>query len=1032
MLLSEECWLSTFEAFVDRYDQCKPKAIRQTLNTLTRVIEQHPDQETGQAIISSVTPLLVRILMFGDSPSHVRASLVCLEFFFRKNLISISRLALSTHERLNRPDQASELVRARCEEIGVASTEDYHEKYALQAFITAAILGAIGQPYLSSVGYLCSQLIQKLKRESQGASSHDGVPFWVQPLRNIALANLDFLNSLCLYVFRPLFSADPSALHVFIQILPLRVLMLPGESVPEDQLRLLLAILVIAKDFGAIEEETDIDAQPAVSTSENNNNLTIPSARIGDFITHLQPEIRLLALSLLIKAPATSKPLSANALVTLREKLPYVQADPDPHYRGEVISLIRALFVRLRGGMIKLHRESQLDTKDSATSMSVDTHVHFLEWYISSLQGELHPAASYQRHITALHLLLVLAQTGLDSRIEPTNLGKIGLAQTPWPRSVTIFSNKMLRLLGDLTTDAFDDVRGYSSVFLGLFPREMIGDSSPSDSGKNSLLSQLQTGITRAEQLASSTSRADHTDTVGRLYQIVFNITSNSSTASPVSESYLTPTLIVDKLLIELKDILNSTDENLRKAMIERPFHGYISSMRFIICSAEFYTVLRSPSGDAYDYPQFHKTIMSLCTQTWLGVRDILCVDSPEGQQHEEPVEDLGPKDLLSCSWRALRESSLLLHAILTKAPKSALGCLSYDDLSAIGSLSFTQLAELRHRGAFSTVAQTFAATCERAGRASDSKSRELPSLWYDQFQETLHTQSSKLTRRSAGLPAVITGIALAEPDTSFRTIVHDLQLLVNTPLDDATDGNARRKLPQVHALNCLKDIFVNTRLAPWTEKHTMPTLKIAADCLGSEIWAIRNCGLMLFHSLMKRMCHIGHRNGGFGGVSGAEPGCRIAFGKKPELVPLLSSLLDPSVSGESDNKDEESVKSWELSSSTERVFPALELIGEKVPAANPDHDSVFRDLASRQFRSPVWAIRDHAARICAALTDPASTVSHINNYIESLSLQTLSQNEIHGHALCIRFSLARVWASDPPMWTGAYLLHSLFSFLMY
>lgn len=1002
--------------------------MRQTLATLIKVLEKHPDQGTAQAIISSVIPLLLRILVFGEPRSRVKASLMSVEHFLRKDLLSISQLSLFTYEHLNRSDQSCRLLRVRCEESGVATTTDYHEYIGLQAFITAIILGALEQSYLPSVGSLCGLLVQKVKRESQGLHpryTHDEIPFWARSLRSIALANLDSLDLLNEYVFRPLFNADPSALQVFLHTLPLRVIMSPGESAPVDQLMLLLAMLVIAKELNVVQEETDSDVRSAVCTPEN--AFIIPSSRIGDFITHSQPQIRLSALSFLIKGPSTSKPLSKDALATLRDKLPYVQSDPDPYYRGVAFSLIRHLFVRLRGGMITLHRgNSKLDTKDSDTLMSSgpNTHVHFLEWYISFLQGELHPAASYQRHISALNLLLLLVQSGLDFRIDPSNLAKIGLVQVPWPQSVTIFSSRMLRLLGDLIADAFEDVRASSSLFLGLFPRQIISDESLSASGKTSLLSQLQTGITRAEHLASSTSRADHTDTVGRLYQIIFNISSKESSLVTRSTParYITPAMIVDNLSTQLSDILKPTDEKLQRAMSEKPFHGYISAMRFIICSADFYTVLRSPSGDAYDYPQFHKTIVSLCTRIWLGVRDILCIDSPEGQQQEETVEDLGPKDLLSCSWRALRESSLLLHAVLTNAPKNTLGCLTHDDLSAIGSLSFTQLAELRHRGAFSTVAQTFAVSCERSGKASDPKSRQLPSLWYNQFKEILDAQSSQLTRRSAGLPALITGIALADPETSFHIIVHDLQLLVKTPLNNATDGHARRKLPQVHALNCLKDIFTNTKLAPWTERHIMPTLEISAHCLGSQTWAIRNCGLMLFHALMKRMCRAGSRTGGFGGVSGAEPGCRIVFEQKPELIPLLSNLLDTSVPGSANSNKEGSTKSWELSISTERVFPALELIGEKIPAANPDHDIVFRTLASRQFGSPVWAIRDHAARIYAALVDPSSTVRHNNKYLEDLSLHEMSQNEIHGHALCLRYCLARVWASNPPVWKGAFM----------
>lgn len=43
-------------------------------------------------------------------------------------------------------------------------------------------------------------------------------------------------------------------------------------------------------------------------------------------------------------------------------------------------------------------------------------------------------------------------------------------------------------------------------------------------------------------------------------------------------------------------------------------------------------------------------------------------------------------------------------------------------------------------------------------------------------------------------------------------------------------------KLPQVHAMNCLKDIFTDTRLGPHTEPFIMPALRISAECISSQM----------------------------------------------------------------------------------------------------------------------------------------------------------------------------------------------------
>jgi hypothetical protein len=50
---------------------------------------------------------------------------------------------------------------------------------------------------------------------------------------------------------------------------------------------------------------------------------------------------------------------------------------------------------------------------------------------------------------------------------------------------------------------------------------------------------------------------------------------------------------------------------------------------------------------------------MKICSNVWNDVREVLCIDFPEGQADEEVDYDMGvgPKDRLSASWRALREA---------------------------------------------------------------------------------------------------------------------------------------------------------------------------------------------------------------------------------------------------------------------------------------------------------------------------------------------------------------------------------------
>lgn len=162
-------------------------------------------------------------------------------------------------------------------------------------------------------------------------------------------------------------------------------------------------------------------------------------------------------------------------------------------------------------------------------------------------------------------------------------------------------------------------------------------------------------------------------------------------------------------------------------------------------------------------------------------------------------------------------------------------------------------------------------------------------------------------------------------------------------------------------------------------------------------------------------MCRlITGSNLGFGGASGSEPGARISFQKYPGLTQLLSSLL--ASSGANQDGDEDAVV-------TERVFPALELIGEKVPTyAGPD-EMMLRQLVREQLKSPVWGIREHAARVYASLLDRSDILGEIRALL-CIDQDVKTQNFVHGKVLCVRFSLRRLTSSSHLDWNS--MLHSL------
>ncbi len=84
----------------------------------------------------------------------------------------------------------------------------------------------------------------------------------------------------------------------------------------------------------------------------------------------------------------------------------------------------------------------------------------------------------------------------------------------------------------------------------------------------------------------------------------------------------------------------------------------------------------------------------------------------------------------------------------------------------------------------------------------------------------------------------MITGILAAHPsEASFSDVVHDLQAIADDPIYDPKFEGA--PLPQVHALNCLKDVFTDAQFGSGTEVHMADTIEIACSCLESHVYDI-------------------------------------------------------------------------------------------------------------------------------------------------------------------------------------------------
>ena len=206
-----------------------------------------------------------------------------------------------------------------------------------------------------------------------------------------------------------------------------------------------------------------------------------------------------------------------------------------------------------------------------------------------------------------------------------------------------------------------------------------------------------------------------------------------------------------------------------------------------------------------------------------------------------------------------------------------------------------------------------------------------------------------------------------------------------------ATAVGARHgdSLPQVHALNCLRAVFINTTLGQHTEPYIATCLTLAGKCLTNEIWAIRNCGLMLFRALIDRLLGSADSQNWTEDLDSAA-NARISYDDFPDLFDIVLRLL---------TTDTAQLNSAQ--SALESVFPALKLV-QRIPPPSARRSEV-KNLVLRLCGSPHWHVRDMAARTYALLTPNSDRVEDASMSVPNLST---GQNMLHGHLLCISWLL--------------------------
>ncbi|KAI0201484.1 putative death-receptor fusion protein-domain-containing protein [Astrocystis sublimbata] len=978
--------IQLFNYFIEWNEQDAHRSMRLALDYIVSSIRFNPDVETSKTIKHSMIFNTVSVMTLEASKPSTKSSMIALDHFLQKKVIYMSEV-LEIYNLLHDSFESEQ-----------------------DSFVSRIFAWMENQTLWTVAGKLIvTMFTQPCFRDDKLSKPHPNT--WHKPILAGLSANPELLEAIKVYIFIPLFRTDPTSTLTYLDELTSLQRLTTNDSESWDLNAMLwVALLEAGKKTGVV-------AEPDYDGSKKNMDLTkqLPSHVMDTLLCHKSHEARASGMSILIASPSTTKPYAPETLDLLQKYLPSFHEDVDPKIRYDVLGHTRNMIRRLHNAIGILRREplhksktsdekerghgyeepeKTLKTEHTSQTQQVPTqsdvgikastdilceHEKFVEWYTNFLKDELMPTASYQRHITSLRamnyfLKTILGQNDASSITQwPTNL----LVDDVWFRSVL-----------DLVLDPYDDVREIAtSLIMSLQTGGPM--SGPPDSIHrlgSTPIAELRVFCQKANELALKTARADHCDGAARSNQLLCRWSSNFDEALEVLKAVCSS--LVDKTCWAEQDLAN--------AVLQAPVHGDFASLGYIWSTF---------SGVKYDKHQltaldeFQNQAISCCQRIWRAVRHILCDDSPEGHLPEElqQIEGLDTKDLLSYSFRAIHESSNLLRTIAQNARhdrKQGFLAPTRQNYEDIGNLTFDELSNLRHRGAFSTVSQTFTVCCslEHCIPYGENEGVDLLQQWYEGALNCIYTQAST-TRRSAGIPAIIVGILASKSDSpSFDEVMVKLQSIARQPAYvSETDGS---NLAQVHALNCLKDIFKTSFLSNIAEAYLTDCLKLAAASLQSEVWAIRNCGLLLLRSLIDIL--IGTNENKTATEAGWDGRTvRISYHKYEALPSLLVDLLE---------LGKESSGITLGTQRAEAVFPALDIIRRAGPPEG--YSQKLFGIITWYLGSHIWHVREIAARTICSLLLSSNWLQSIQSLIRESGE---SSNKLHGALLTLRFLLERL-----------------------
>lgn len=790
------------------------------------------------------------------------------------------------------------------------------------------------------------------------------------PATRLALINPKTREHVQTYFLPQMFKKVPSSLRVFLE-----PFMNIQSDTPENEISVLVGCLKIGQESNILD------------LSQKDNKVISPEF-LESLFYHKSPSLRISALSLAVTSPQGSKPIAPYVLDIIKRSIDNFFVESDPGFRNQFYGFMRQLIFRIRGSSYAMVRESRKlklrnDIKRSSQlDDQVDAMKSFCIWFVDYLENCIRPGSPYQYLFTGILLITLLVQSGLDERVSSKFYEK---QHIPFPFHVSLYNHRLVRMLIDNIANNYEDIRSGASKILKMAPLPV--PYVESYTGIEAISSKVYKTI--------SGMRGREGDAGARGAEVVFQL--YNALPSENGENIAKTMEFFEELLENLEQQVLYAKEDLAVAVRKHPIHGYYSALRFIIENLDFKNFIINES-EVNRWQGYVKRLTDAVFEIWNTVEAILCHDSPEGNLPEEFESNFQPsleaqygpatQVILSYSWRAVKESTSLLNALLERLPNNPTifpNSLVLDS----GEVILTQLATVRHRGAFSSVYPTFISCCKRCNRTKGLEDQ--PAKWLSDNLALIKIKAQYITRRSGGLPYLITAVLTAETDPKKPLLYHTFNTLYKIATSPAvSSAEEKLDLPQVHAFNCIKALFIETELSSASAFFVDQALEIAITSFSHPIWSIRNCAVMLFTALQNRLFGTAKVSSSKHVVSTVP--ARLFFSKYKTVRQVLLNILQQHVENlKSGNSD---------SSHIETVFPVLSLLARLEGTNGYEGLNEFNPLILVCLKSKIWKTREMAARTLPPLLNEQDIFQFSIELLDAASCK--DHNSLHGACLAV------------------------------